>query len=305
MERTFFNKKFVIGIFVSILFIILILYKLNWQSFFEAFKIINVKYSYLFISVYILNLFMRGIRQNILLSDQLNRLNSFLIFSVGNVLNICLPLRFGDFWRAYNIGKELDISKLQILGIITVERLMDSFSVIIVFGFALIKYMQNQVAVSIFKSAFIGVFSIVLILGLLFLLLSRKIVRSKLLEKFTDGIKVIRNKKICLQVLSLSLLARFFECIIIYSLFLCFGLKISLFGALLTVILNALCAVIPSASSYVGAYQYSYILALSFYGVSKETSLAVVVVYQFVTLVLLGLISLFYLCKKNYSTLQM
>lgn len=90
---------------------------------------------------------MRGIRQNILLSDQLNRLNSFLIFSVGNVLNICLPLRFGDFWRAYNIGKELDISKLQILGIITVERLMDSFSVIIVFGFALIKYMQNQVAV--------------------------------------------------------------------------------------------------------------------------------------------------------------
>ena len=58
---------------------------------------------------------------------------------------------------------------------------------------------------------------------------------------------------------------------------------------------------IPSASVFVGPYQYAYILALGIFGVSKSVSLAVATVHQGIMMIILAILGGIFLLKFNIS----
>ena len=69
MDKLKRHKEKIIGIVVSIIFIILILWKLDFQRLIETFKIFDYKILFVFVPLYVLSLYIRGIRWKYLLCE--------------------------------------------------------------------------------------------------------------------------------------------------------------------------------------------------------------------------------------------
>ena len=291
------SKKTILGIFFSLLFLALVIYKLDFYDFFNVILTYKLNYICIFIPIYIINQIIKGIRWKFIINDNnLNTYRSFNIFSVGNALNICMPFRFGDFWKAYHMGEFLNISKAKALGTVVSERALDFLSLIPILIFIICRYLRNDFTLKLLWSALI--IALFTCLGFCILILFNKYIKNfKFLSNLIDGIKNFKDIKTLIFCFILTLLARGIECILVFLLLLGAGLNIGISSTLFVIVFNAMAGMIPSVSNYIGAYQYSYIIALGIYGVPKSVSFAVVTVYEFLTLAILGITSLIYFVK--------
>ena len=120
----------------------------------------------LFVPLYILSLYIRGIRWKYLLckNPKLSKMKAFASFATSNAINSYLPARMGDFWRAIHIGNEINESKAKLLGSIILERILDGISVVLILVFAIIFYCKQQWILNIaYISASIFIFSLITI----------------------------------------------------------------------------------------------------------------------------------------------
>lgn len=151
MKKITQHKEKIIGIIISLIFIGLILWNLDFAKLIETFKIFNYKVLILFVPLYVLGLYIRGFRWKYLLcnTSKLTANEGFFAFTTGNTLNSWLPARAGDFWRAYHIGKKLDESKMKMLGSIILERIIDGMSVLLILTFAVLTYFKHPTVLKI------------------------------------------------------------------------------------------------------------------------------------------------------------
>ena len=121
------NKHKILALSVTVLFLVLIFYKIDWLKLLETFKTFNFKYLWIIAPLYYLTLYLRGIRWKALLMDDKKYSSYHLgaVFTVGSMLNIFLPARAGDIYRAYYLGENKNESKMKIFGSIILERTED------------------------------------------------------------------------------------------------------------------------------------------------------------------------------------
>ena len=145
MEKIKQHKEKIIGLLITLVFIALICWNLDFKQLIETFKIFNYKILILFIPLYVLSLYLRGVRWKYLLcgDKRFTIKESFLVFTAGSALNSYLPARAGDLWRAFHTGKKLDESKMKILGSIILERLIDGVSILLILAFAVLTYFKH------------------------------------------------------------------------------------------------------------------------------------------------------------------
>lgn len=309
------HKDKILGLIISIVFISLIFWKLDYQQLLNTFKIFNYKVLILFVPLYVLGLYIRGFRWKYLLCNdsKITVKEAFFAFTTGNTLNSYLPARAGDFWRAYHVGNKLDESKMKLLGSIILERIIDGISVLLILFFAILMYFKQQwilnisyIAATLFLGSLVTFFIAFKFnkIDLFFNSLAKIPLLSKLkpqfnkisdlLNKFLQGFQALNNPKCFTMAFLTSILAWGIECLITYILINGFGMHYGFSTALFVISFIALSTIIPSSSVFVGPYQYAYILALGIYHIEKANALGIAFIHQITIMLIITVISVIY-----------
>lgn len=320
------SKKKIVALLITILFLGLIFYKIDWQKLVQTFKLFDLKNLYLIVPVYVLTLYLRGVRwKSLLLGDpKYSSYHLGTVFTVGSMLNIFLPARAGDIYRAYYLGETKQEKKMKLFGNIILERTLDGICVFLILLWAVLEYSKQQWMMNlaytigaIFIGSFVAFYLIFKFnkvdficnkLSQIFLklpvLLSNPL--NKVLESarihinsFMDGFHVMDSLKYSVQSVSMSLLIWLIECYVAFLIINSFHINLGFSAALFVISLISFSTMIPSTSVFLGPYQYAYILALGIYNVDKSTALAISTVHQAILMLILTVIGGFYLLKFN------
>ena len=314
------HKEKIFGLIISLIFIGLIFWNIDFKQLVQTFKVFNYKVLLIFVPLYVLSLYVRGIRWKYLLcgTSRLTVKEAFFTFTTGNTLNSYLPARAGDFWRAYHIGHKFNESKMKLLGSIILERLIDGISVLLLLLFAVLAYFKHEWVLNITYVAaalFLGSLTVFFIIfkynkidyffeklsNISFLKRFKPlfIKISGLLNKFMEGFQALNNPRCFLIAFLSSCIAWGIECFLTYMLITGFGQHYGFSIAFFVISFLALSTIIPSSSIFVGPYQYAYILALGIYHIEKSNALGIAFIHQITIMVTITAVSIIYFMITN------
>lgn len=292
------RKLTIIGIILSIVFIFLAFRNFNFDDFISALLNVNIFLVFLAAGVFLCSYVLRGVRWQIMLKSvkEIPFSTSFCIIFIGYMANTLLPMRLGEFVRAYVLGVKEHISKLASLSSIILERIFDGIILVFFLSVLLIFYpfpgwVKN---LGIFTAIlFCGGISIIFIIthyqtkaiNFLYYILHffsdsfhKKIVPY--IEKFILGLGMLKNRSQISSVTIISVFIWLNEALVYYILLIAFDItESSLFLiALFTMIVINFGIMIPSSPGNIGTYHYFCVLALTLFGVSSNTALAYAII---------------------------
>lgn len=323
------NKKKILTISVTILFVVFLVYifrDISAAEFLNAFTMFSFKYIFWIVALYYFTMYLRGIRWKALLMDNPKYSNWHLgaVFIVGSMLNSFLPARAGDIYRAYYLGENKNEKKMKVFGSIILERTLDGISVFFILLFAVLVYCKNNPVIlsSIYFFGFVFIGSMIafylifkfnkidfvckkieLLLNKIKLGKLSKIVESlnKHANSFMEGFEVLDSVKLSLKAVISSAAIWGIECYVAYLIIASFNLSLPFSASLFVISLISFSAMLPSSSIFFGPYQAAYLIALGIYGVKKSSILAVSLVHPIMLIILLTVVGLYYLYKFNFS----
>ena len=317
------KKKQIVLLIITIIFLVLVFSKIEFDVLIETIKNFNLKHLILIISTFLLSLYIRGIRWKFLLMNnpKYSAYNLAEIFTVGNMLNIFLPARAGDFYRAYYLGDEKGEKKLKVFGTIILERLFDGITMFLFLLGAILLYSKAQWILNLTFS--IGA---VFILGTILVYLIFKYNKSKdvsrlicskiqsekichtikrlttYLNIFIRGFSAFKKPSYMFLILLLSFLAWGLEAIVACIIINSFGLNLPITAGIFIMTLTAFSTMIPSTSVLVGPYQAAYILALGLFEISKSKALAISTVHQIILVLIFTIVGGLLMLKFNIQS---
>lgn len=322
------NKKSIFTILISIIFVFFAFHNIDGKKLLDTFHMFNYKILFLTVPLYIFTIILRGIRWKILITDnkKLKILELSEIYTAGSALNIYLPARAGDFFRAYFLGKKYSRPKLEILGSVVLERIFDGLTVLLILLIAMFAYYRtpwmiklSAITAVVFIGSLVGGYLLFKFnkinefcdflkmqlskLPRKFAVISKKIV-DKLnvwLNSFINGFEPISNPKNMINSTLLSLAIWTIDCVLIYVLITNFGFNVNFSISLFVISFIALSTIIPSTSVYIGPYQYAFIMALGIYHINKSSALAIAFMLQSTTIILLSTISIIFFIRNNIN----
>lgn len=322
------KKRQILALLISTVFLGIIFHKIDWMKLLQTFKMFNLTSLWMIIPIYISTLYLRGIRWKALLLDnpKYSAYNLGAIFTVGSMLNVFLPARAGDVYRAYYLGSEKQEKKMKLFGSIILERTLDGICIFMILLAAVILYSKQAWMFHltyIIGALFIGAFTafyFVFKFNKINFICSKLVVICKKFPKplsnplvkivnsanvhinsFIDGFEVLNSIKYSAVSFGMSLIIWLFECYVAFLIINSFHMSLGFSAALFVISLVSFSTMIPSTSMFLGPYQYAYILALGIYNVDKSTALAVSAVHQAILMLILTAIGGFYLLKFNFS----
>lgn len=323
-KKNGFIKNF-IALTVTIIFSVLVLYKINFSEMAQAFRSFNVNYVFLLIPLFMLIMTIRAKRWGLLLpKNKCNFRNLYEIYMTSNLLNIFLPARAGDIFRGCYFGNKYNLSKLNIIGTVFAERIFDGLTVLTLLVVGIILHNKSEIAVKIaITASILFVFSF---LAFLFIYKYNMIdsiclfVKKQLnwlplqfkkkffglinkinpyMNNFIQGFQSFANIKTLFSVSVMSILAWSADCIFIYIIIFAFKIKVSFLITFFILSFIALSTIIPSSSMYIGLYQYAFILASELFGLSKSAALSIAIMQQGTTLIAYLIIGLIFMYRNH------
>ncbi len=322
------SKKKIIALFITLVLLGAIFYKIDWSELISTFKDFDFKNIWQIIIFYVLTLYIRGIRwKALLLNDKkYSSLHLGEVFTVGSMLNIFLPARAGDVYRAYYLGSVKGEKKMKVFGSIILERTLDGISVFFMLLIAILLYCKQQWILHIaygIGALFIGSLAVFYVIFKFdkieeicgwFSNLARRLPQkaaepsTRAVEKvccytksFMEGFTVLDYPKYWFIACVTSVLVWGIEAYVAYLIVDSFGLGLGFSAGLFVLSLISFSTMIPSTSVFLGPYQVAYLMALGIFGIEKSTALAVSTVHQGILIIILTVLGGFYLLKFNIS----
>ncbi len=314
------KKKQLILLVVTIIFLVLVFNKVEIDTLWETIKKFEIKSLVSIVVIFLVSLYVRGIRWKFLLMNNPKYSTLYLgeIFTVGNMLNIFLPARAGDIYRAYYLGEEKGEKKLKIFGTIILERLFDGIAMFCILLGAIVLYSNAQWILSLT----LGIGAVFITGTTCFYLIfrynkSREVSRElmklipspevqRIIKKITTylnifirGFSAFDKPLYMLFILFLSFVAWGLEAVVACLIVNSFGLNLSLLAGVFVLTLTSFSTMIPSTSVLVGPYQAAYILALGLFGVDKSAALAISTVHQVILILIFTLVGGSLMLKFN------
>jgi len=322
------SRKKIFALFISLAFLGLIFYKIDWAKLLQTFKLFDLKSLWAIVPIYISTLYLRGVRWKYLLlgNPKYSAYNLGSIFTVGSMLNIFLPARAGDVYRAYYLGSTKEEKKMKVFGSIILERTLDGICVFLILLAAILLYSKQPWILNLaymigvlFVGSFLAFYLIFKFNKVDFIfeklinfssklpeVLKKPLV--KILERlnvhtnsFVEGFEVLNSVKYSSQAFLMSVVIWMVESYVAFLIINSFHLNLGFSTALFVISLISFSTMIPSTSVFLGPYQVAYILALGIYNIDKSTALAISTVHQGILMLILTVIGGFYLLKFNLS----
>jgi glycosyltransferase 2 family protein len=313
------NGKLLISLIFSLFFVVLILYKIDFEKTKEALETANYVYIPIAVLLSVLTNIVRTYRWKFIINP-IKKISISSLFSgvaVGYMANNLLPARLGEFIRAYIMGKKEDISKSSTLATIVVERIFDGltllfFLVIIALLFPLPLWIEQAGfaagAFFILLSAFLillmvkkaaGIRLVKKFIGIVSPRLAIKV--GDLLNNFLSGLIIVNHKRNILLAFIFSIIVWLVEASTYYIISVSFGMDLPVYVALLTVVIVNIGILIPSAPGYIGAFEFFCISALGIFAVERSIALSYAIVLHTVLFIPITLIGIFYFWKENLN----
>jgi uncharacterized protein (TIRG00374 family) len=267
---------------------------------------------------------LRAIRWKLLLlpvKKNIRVSNTFWSTAVGFMVNTLIPIRLGEFVRAYILGEKEETGFGPSFSSIVVERTLDlvgllSIGIVAMFLVSAQAGLSDLV-VNIFTAVavLIAVILAVIIVGvkkedLIIRLLTRITSKIPLVKKYTNRIAdfvsslikglqgLSQNPKMFVTNISLTWILWLIHTSAIYLTFTAFNYPISFVAAILGGVLMSLSHILPATPGYVGSYEAFWALIFFSLGVPENLLLATAVISHLIGLlpiVILGCISVVWL----------
>jgi uncharacterized protein (TIRG00374 family) len=319
-------RSMAIGLLVSAVFLYLAFRKTNLHEVYQNLAAADLWYLLPASALTIFAFWVRALRWGFLLRPMKTiRLGTlFSATMIGFMCNNLLPMRLGEFVRAWVIGRSARIRASAAFATIVVERLFDLFSMIAIFGgvllFAPIRHRQLK---SLVLAGFF--FGIVILAGLLVLhfrgrrlgeVFTRFVPRAlrpraaSTLDAFQTGLGIFRHPARMAVVAGLTFLMWFCFAGVIR---ICFAAaRLEAGGAILTpaasfivLVVIGIGIMVPSGPGFIGTMQAAGVFGLAIAGYTdRGRALSFSILYHITQWVPIVLVGLFYLTKENLSLAQ-
>ena len=166
------NIKKILLLTITFIFLYCVFVNINLTDLIKNFKNFNLKYALLLMCSIFISLSFRALSYKFLISKSIEKVSFIeliLLCITGAGLNIVMPARAGDFFRAYFTGYKYNVSKVKLLGTILFERVLDVVVIFIFLCFGILKYHNSVLA------RYLCLFSgVVILAGLLFSIVTYK-----------------------------------------------------------------------------------------------------------------------------------
>jgi uncharacterized protein (TIRG00374 family) len=287
----------------------------DWRDVKEALYQADYRYLIPVIILYTLGLAARGVAWRLLLQSGSNYTQVFLTVNIGYLLNNLLPLRLGEFGRAFLLGRH-GLGFWRVLSTILVER---SFDMIVIAGmllgslpFMFGMFQTYQLVLIILLMVSFGLF-------ILHLLASREQIVYKYLEKidsrvpglyiflkdklqaFLLGLKALTKPWDFLRVFGWMMMTWIFALVAQFLLLKAFLPHASFIWIVFGQGLVALGAAAPSSPAYVGVIEAAWVGALTTFGIQSSTALAYAISSHLLNIVVTGVIGGYGLVREGDS----
>ncbi|MFX0135885.1 MAG: lysylphosphatidylglycerol synthase transmembrane domain-containing protein [Candidatus Hodarchaeota archaeon] len=316
-------KKFILGMLVSLVAIYFTFKKVDWRHLIEAFKSANYFFIIPSIALVLFSVWVRAVRWRYFLNpikENTALKNIFSATIIGYMANHIFPLRLGELFRAYTIGKSENISKSSALATIMVERIIDIFSLLLILSLIPFFYIFPDKNIKYF-GYIILVATVFLLLFLIFLMEKRNfvllIVRfcfkpfperwykkvQQILTSFIQGLVILKRSEHYFSITWLTSVIWGMYVVIVYSLFRSFNFieqyQLSIVTCMIILVMTGIGITIPSSPGYIGTFHLLCIQGLAFFSIPKNEALGYAIVLHgcwYIPPTLLGLI---YFWKEN------
>jgi uncharacterized protein (TIRG00374 family) len=242
---------------------------------------------------------------------------------IGFMANNVLPLRLGEFVRAYSLSyQDRDVSKSAALANIFVERMVfDLVALLMIFG-AVVAASHLPVGSDIREGVTIAVAIALLGLAFMLFLALRPALAGNLIVKylfflpdvlkekikdivirFSQGLEFLTDLRMLTWVSSQTIILWLIMGISNYFVFLAFGFHLPITASYVLLVVVSISILIPSSPGFIGVYHAGAVWTLTLYGIGKEDALSFALVLhaaQFIPITLIG----FYYLKKEHLSLK-
>lgn len=233
-----------------------------------------------------------------------------LMNNIGYFFIMLLPLRLGELAIPYMMKRDSGISMASAMSVIFVERMIDF---IVLLGFLFFISFILFLPPWLMKSGIIiSVLLAVVVIALFVSYRHSHLVKSMIdpvlkrmpmhlqerirgiLGRFKEGFRIINSPGLIIVVVLISIVVWSISVMIIYCLLRFQGVNLGFMAAITVMVVNVIGVSLPSGPGVIGNFQYSCIVALSFFGVERNASFIFANLYYIIGMsftMLIGIIS--------------
>jgi hypothetical protein len=320
------QKKIVyllIGLGISGLLLWFLFRNINVTELMEALKGANYWWLIPNMLLIVLTLYQRAYRWRFMLAPIRKVKFSKLLAAtcIGFMANNVLPLRLGEFVRAYSLSsQDRNITKTASLATIFAERMIfDLITLLLIFGAVLyVSHLSLDDSMKVGLNlaiviALLGIFFVVILalkpdqVGRLlgkYLFFApdkvREVIRNIVL-KFSRGLEFLSDIKsvamVAIQTILIWLLMGLSNVFVFWA----FGFDLSLDASYVLLVVVSITILVPSSPGFVGVYHAGAVWSLMAYGISKEDALSFALVLHAAQYTVVTLMGFYYLRKEHLS----
>ncbi|MDR1695469.1 MAG: flippase-like domain-containing protein [Endomicrobium sp.] len=309
--------KILFGFLLSAVLIYLTLRQIDFKNSFELIK--NADYYILIpgVLIYAFTYVLRSVRYYfmILPVKKTKVLENFPYTVLGFFMNNIIPLRLGEIIRAKVTGERLGISRSSVLGTIVIERLMDIvifvlFFFVIMFTIPFPEFIKKSfyVCAVVFGAGLLALFLVAVYEEKALKMILRlpmipkvKNLAAELFNKFAHGLAALKKPGLFSAIFLISVIIWVTESsFLVMTAYSC-GISMSLIGAIFTVIIIGIGAILPTAPGYIGAFEFMGITAMSALSIDKDAAFACIAIYHFLQITVIFILGFTSVVKTKIS----
>lgn len=286
------------------------------------------------LALYFLAVLFRAIRWRFLLMH-IKAVPALRLYSpvvVGYMANNLLPVRLGEFVRAWFFSEREGVSKSAALGTVLLERVFDGVGLLII---ALVVWpfldvsevfsafsddigIPEGVLIGLILSLFLGVLALMfgvaifprlrdIVVGFLLKFLPKRIREpaQNILYSFVDGLSGLRNPKRVVLILAVTMPVWLAEGAMYHIIGWAFDLGVPYNGSLFITAIANLAVSLPSAPGGIGPFEYGTKVVLEGFNESPEVAAAYAVILHAALLAPVTMLGLFFMWLHNLSFSEM
>jgi uncharacterized protein (TIRG00374 family) len=274
------RKRYWLGIAVSLLLVYLMARSVQLASVAKAFREADFAFLLPAVALYFAGLFARTLRWGVLLRPvrRLGAKRLFVVLSIGFMANDLLPLRAGEAARAYLLWSKERLDPAATAATIVVERILDG---LVLTGFLVAAGLLTRLdgwltqlawgAGAVFVAAVVAVVGLAVVPNQMLALVDFMLnpvpprLRSfavRVLRGFVDGLGTLRDLRLAVAAVLLSVVAWALEAGMYYSLLFSFPLPPRYLAAVLGTAVANLASMVPSSPGYVGTFDAGLLAVL-------------------------------------------
>jgi uncharacterized protein (TIRG00374 family) len=313
--------KLGIGVAISAFFLYLAFRQVDLQKLVNVLKNSNGAILIPAVLVVFASHWFRAVRHGYFLAP-IKRIKNSSLFSalmIGYMANTFLPAHLGELLRAYVIGKKERVSGSSILATITVERIIDVLSLLIIMGLVFMVYPFPDI---VKLSAYLTFIFVMVLVGFLAFVkikpqethriveiitkpFPRKIGDKllELLKSFREGVVTLKDRQSYLIVFILSIIIWICYAVVFAIGFYAFNFietyNVPLGASFVLLVITTISILVPSSPGYVGTYHWLCMISLSLFAVPKSPALGYAIVIHAVNFIPVAIVGVAFSLKEG------